>query len=96
VLVLDMFSLITTSCYMLAAYIAFLIGSSPKLSVWLIIFIPACFVIGYLLDRMPAVQQMVAVRPNQIPRILISRYLLFIPVTALFFALGMGFEYWQL
>ena len=91
-----MFSLITTSCYILAAYIAFLIGSSSKLSTWLIIFIPACFVIGYLLDRMPAVQQMMAVQPNKITRVIVLRYLMFMPVTALFFALGMGFDYWQL
>ena len=81
---------------MLAAYIAFLIGSSPKLSTWLIIFIPACFVIGYLLDRMPAVQQMMAVKPNKITRVIVLRYLMFMPVTALFFAFGMGFDYWQL
>ena len=80
---------------MLAAYIAFLIGSSPKLSVWLIIFIPACFVIGYLLDRMPAVQHMLAVQPDQMTRVIFLRYLMFIPVTALFFAIGIGFDYWQ-
>ncbi len=80
---------------MLAAYIAFLIGSSPKLSGWLITFIPACFVIGYLLDRMPAVQQMLSVQPNQITRIIFLRYLKFIPVTMVFFAMGLGFDYWR-
>jgi len=80
---------------MLAAYTAFLIGSSPKLSVWLIVFIPAGFVIGYLLDRMPAVQQMLSVQPNQMTRLIFLRYLMFIPVTILFFAIGVGFDYWR-
>ena len=80
---------------MLAAYVAFLIGSSSKLPAQLIIFVPACCVIGYLLDRVPAVQQMLVTQPRQIYRVVAINYLLFLPVSGVFFGLGYAFDLWQ-
>lgn len=83
-----MFSLATTMFYMLSAYIAFLIGSSEKLSIYLLFLVPVGFVSGYLLDRLNSVKSIWQDDQSRLIVVVANKYLLFLLVSGLFFAAG--------
>ncbi len=77
--------------YMLSAYIAFLIGSSEQLSIYLILLVPIGFVSGYLLDRLNSVKQLWHDNPKTIYRTIALRYVIFLVVSVVFLLVGLLF-----
>ncbi len=86
-----MFSLTTTMFYMLSAYIAFLIGSSEKLSIYLLLLVPVGFVSGYFLDRLNSVRKLWHENRLKIYRELVIRYVVFLFISAAFCIAGLLF-----
>ena len=86
-----MFSLTTTLFYMLSAYIAFLIGSSPELSPYFIVLVPFGFVVGYLLDRFNSVKALWVEDRAKLIKLVAAKYVFFILVTGVFFGAGLLF-----
>lgn len=86
-----MFSLTTTLFYMLSAYIAFLIGYSPELSLFLVIIVPLGFVLGYMLDRLSSVKKIWAENKSRIVKLSIFQYFVFLLITAIFAGFGLLF-----
>ncbi len=86
-----MFSLITTMFYMLSAYIAFLIGSSSELTLYLVALIPVGFVSGYLLDRLNSVKKLWTEDRQLIVRTIIIKYFIFLLVASVFCVAGLLF-----
>jgi len=86
-----MFSLATTMFYMLSAYIAFLIGSSEKLSPYLLLLVPVGFVSGYMLDRLNSVRKLWLDERIKIYKTIVFRYFFFLLISAVFFAAGLVF-----
>lgn len=87
-----MFSLATTAFYMLSAYIAFLIGSSEELNLYLIGLVPIGFVAGYLLDRLNSVKKLWHENPVSIYKTIALRYVIFLFVSLGFMAAGLVFS----
>jgi branched-subunit amino acid ABC-type transport system permease component len=83
-----MFSLTTTMFYMLSAYIAFLIGSSSELSLYLIVLVPLGFVSGFLLDRLNSVKKRWADDQQLIINTIVTKYFMFLLVAGVFCAAG--------
>lgn len=83
-----MFSLITTMFYMLSAYVAFLIGYSPDLPIQLGGLVPVGFVAGYLFDRWASVKVIWVEDREKIYRLVLSKYFVFLLVSALFLTVG--------
>ena len=92
-----MFSLATTMFYMLSAYIAFLIGSSNELNVYLMLIVPVGFVAGYMLDRLNSVKKLWVEDRSKIYKTIIFRYAFFLAVSAIFFAVGLAYasKFWE-
>jgi len=86
-----MFSLTTTMFYMLSAYIAFLIGSSSELSLYLIALVPIGFISGYLLDRLNSVKTLWAEDHKLIIKTIVIKYFMFLLVSVVFCAAGLVF-----
>jgi len=84
-----MFSLITTMFYMLTAYIAFLVGSSSELSLYLMALVPFGFVVGYLLDRLNSVKRIWVEDKGLILKTIVIRYFMFVLVSGAFCAAGL-------
>ncbi|MEM8843988.1 MAG: hypothetical protein AAGB35_03000 [Pseudomonadota bacterium] len=76
---------------MLSAYIAFLIGSSPELPPYLIVFVPLGFVVGYLLDRFNSVKTLWANDRAMLIKLVAAKYIFFILVAGGFFGVGLAF-----
>ena len=76
---------------MLSAYIAFLIGSSPELSPYLIVLVPLGFVVGYLLDRLNSVKTLWSEERAKVVKLVAAKYVFFILVAGVFFAAGLLF-----
>ena len=87
-----MFSLATTMFYMLSAYVAFLIGSSDKLSIYLLLLVPIGFVSGYLLDRLNSVKNLWNEDQKRILVVIFNKYLLFLVLSGLFYVAGILFS----
>ena len=87
-----MFSLATTMFYMLSAYVAFLIGSSDELSIYLLFLVPIGFVSGYLLDRLNSVKNLWNQDQKRIIVVIFNKYLLFLVISGLFFGAGLLFS----
>jgi len=77
--------------YMMSAYIAFLIGSSSDLSLYLIALTPVGFVSGYLLDRLNSVKKMWANDQKLIFNTIVVKYFMFLLVAGVFCAAGLLF-----
>lgn len=77
--------------YMLSAYIAFLIGSSSELSVYLIAMVPIGFVAGYMLDRLNSVKRLWHEDPMKIYKTIAVRYVFFLLISAVFLFAGILF-----
>ncbi|MFK7794775.1 MAG: hypothetical protein AB8B89_05455 [Gammaproteobacteria bacterium] len=86
-----MFSLTTTMFYMMSAYIAFLIGSSSELSLYLVGLVPVGFVSGYLLDRLNSVKKIWADNHRLIINTIVIKYFMFLLVAGVFCAAGLLF-----
>ena len=86
-----MFSLSTILFYMLSAYIAFLIGYSPELSLFLVLIVPIGFVLGYLLDRFSSVKKVWSENRIRIIKLAIFQYFVFLLVTGVFASFGLLF-----
>ena len=86
-----MFSLATILFYMLSAYIAFLIGYSPELSLFLVLIVPIGFVLGYLLDRLSSVRKVWSEDPMRIIKLVIFQYFVFLLITGVFSSIGLLF-----
>jgi len=86
-----MFSLTTTMFYMLSAYIAFLIGSSSELSLYLIAIVPLGFVSGFLLDRLNSVKKIWADDQKLIINTIVTKYFMFLLVAGIFCTAGLLF-----
>ena len=78
-------------CYMLSAYIAFLIGSSRELSVFLILFVPIGFIAGYFLDRLGGVKQLWHEDRSRIYKMTVIRYVFFLLISLGFMFAGLVF-----
>ena len=87
-----MFSLATTMFYMLSAYIAFLIGSSDKLSYYFLFLVPVGFVSGYLLDRLNSVKKIWLEDQNKLFIVVLNKYLLFLLISGGFYIAGILFS----
>ena len=83
-----MFSIITTMFYMLSAYIAFIIGYSAELPIILGALVPLGFITGYLLDRFASFKVMWLEDRDSVYRLIIKKYFVFLPITAVFFGAG--------
>ena len=77
--------------YMLSAYIAFLIGSSSELSLYLMALVPVGFVSGYMLDRLNSVKKIWADDQKLIINTIVIKYLMFLLVAGMFCAAGLLF-----
>lgn len=86
-----MFSLTTTMFYMLSAYMAFLIGSSSKLPMLLVLLVPIGFVAGYLLDRLNSVKKIWVEDQARIINLVTTKYFVFLFISGAFFAAGLLF-----
>mgnify|MGYP001818457538 CR=1 FL=1 len=86
-----MFSLITTMFYMLSAYIAFLIGSSSELALYLIALVPVAFVSGYLLDRLNSVKNLWVEDRKLIIKTVVIKYFIFLLIAGVFCVAGLLF-----
>ncbi len=86
-----MFSLITTMFYMMSAYIAFLIGSSSELSLYLIVLVPVGFVAGYLFDRLNSVKKLWLDDQRVIINTVVTKYFLFLLLAGVFCVAGLMF-----
>ena len=86
-----MFSLVTTMFYMMSAYIAFLIGSSSQLSIYLIALVPVGFVSGYLLDRLNSVKTLWAENQKLIINTIVVKYFMFLLIAGVFCVAGLLF-----
>ncbi len=80
--------------YMLSAYVAFLIGSSEKLSMTLTLLVPIGFVAGYVLDRLTSVAKYWQQDRAGLYRTIIQRYAIFLVVSALFVGVGILYAKW--
>ncbi|MDW3094045.1 MAG: hypothetical protein R8G33_00055 [Gammaproteobacteria bacterium] len=76
---------------MMSAYIAFLIGSSSELSLYLIALVPVGFVTGYLLDRLSSVKKIWLEDQRVIIHTVITKYFLFLLLAGVFCAAGVLF-----
>lgn len=74
--------------YMLSAYAAFLIGFSPDLPFALALLVPLGFVVGYFLDRLKSVKIIWREDRATIYTLAISKYFVFLLITALFLMVG--------
>ena len=86
-----MFSLTTTLFYMMSAYIAFLIGYSPDLSLVMVAIVPLGFVLGYMLDRMSSVKKIWAEDKTRIIKLTVFQYFVFLFITGIFAGFGLLF-----
>ncbi len=77
--------------YMMSAYIAFLIGSSSELSLYLIALVPLGFVSGYLLDRLNSIKKIWVDNRKLIINITVTKYFMFLLVSAMFCVAGLLF-----
>ena len=77
--------------YMLSAYIAFLIGSSAQLSLYLIVLAPIGFVVGYLLDRLNNVKKIWANDCKFIIKTIVVKYFMFLLLAGMFCVVGLLF-----
>tara|TARA_B110000240_G_C13409612_1_gene414600 strand:+ start:195 stop:443 length:249 start_codon:yes stop_codon:yes gene_type:complete len=77
--------------YMLTAYIAFLIGSSAQLSLYLIALVPVGFIVGYLLDRLNSVKKIWADNPKLIINTIVVKYFMFLLISVVFCLAGLVF-----
>ena len=77
--------------YMLSAYIAFLIGYSSELSLFLVLIVPIGFVLGYLLDRLSSVKKVWSENQMRIFKLAIFQYFVFLLVTGIFAGFGLLF-----
>lgn len=80
--------------YMLSAYVAFLVGSSEKLSISLTLLVPIGFVVGYVLDRLTSVAEYWQQDRVGLYRTIILRYAIFLVVSALFVGVGILYAKW--
>ena len=76
---------------MLSAYIAFLIGYSPDLSLVLVIIVPLGFVLGYMLDRLSSVKKIWEQDKARIIKLSIFQYFVFLLLTGIFAGCGLLF-----
>ena len=76
---------------MLSAYIAFLIGYSPDLSLVLVIIVPLGFVLGYMLDRLSSVKKIWEQDKARIIKLSIFQYFVFLLLTGIFAGCGLIF-----
>lgn len=76
---------------MLSAYVAFLIGFSPELSIQLVVIVPIGFVLGYMLDRLSSVKKIWAENKMRIIKLAIFQYFVFLLLTGVFAGLGLLF-----
>ncbi len=77
--------------YMLSAYIAFLIGSSSELSLYLLALVPLGFVSGYFLDRLNSLKKIWADDRKLIINTIATKYFLFLLIAGVFCAAGLLF-----
>tara|TARA_R110002049_G_scaffold45948_1_gene133703 strand:- start:81799 stop:82047 length:249 start_codon:yes stop_codon:yes gene_type:complete len=77
--------------YMMSAYIAFLIGSSSELSLYLIVLVPIGFVSGYLLDRLNSVKKIWEEDHGIIISTVVIKYFMFLLIAGIFCAAGLLF-----
>ncbi len=77
--------------YMLSAYIAFLIGSSSELSLYLMALVPLGFVVGYLLDRLNSVKKLWIEDRKLITNTIVVKYFMFLFVAGVFCVAGILF-----
>lgn len=76
---------------MLSSFMAFLIGSSPDLSPYLIVLIPFGFIAGYLMDRLNSVREIWLEQPALIIKTVAIRYMVFLLIGGLFCMAGVLF-----
>lgn len=77
--------------YMMSAYIAFLIGSSSELALYLIVLVPVGFVSGYLLDRLNSVKKIWADNRKLIINTIVIKYFMFLMIAGVFCIAGLLF-----
>jgi hypothetical protein len=73
---------------MLSAYVAFLIGYSPDLPLFLGLLVPLGFVAGYLFDRWRSVKITWLEDRDKIYRLALHKYFIFLIISTLFLTVG--------